>query len=587
MRACCLLLLLLCYQASGQQETMGQDEAREGRFISTFLDLVDSFMPNFQVDPPKAQSFVELQKIQKQKESNNFEGPPSHIQFIDMPVDSSYMDESRNLMADYEDEKENRFEHFSEVKAPSLQGQKSQSSIAFRPLPPNYVWTPEVKTHSEERLSSRIDDDGPLLKSSASNRPRRPHKTSLPSLLMPEETFKSSERLPDVKPYVYRKPTVNPLRKLYMDKEKKKLQKLYKSEVPYEDEDTVEKVLDVKKRLNRDRKKIRRKGGAIASDIIIGRRKSEVVAPVSDLPLSRIVHSDIRRQNNVVQKRILEMESRQGTEKEDYNDDDEEGKEPIDQKAVESEFERVSKPKRKTKEEKINSGAASSFDQMSFWRDRFESERIKSFLSTKKSKEEESTESSNKTSEKDLNIYKMRGGGLAKEIKSEANYVTNSPSMRVRGPQSKGAIQKNQTKKYSPRVMRPLAKVANIEKNAKDSLKRPMVKPHNRHLGKIEALPFMSREEKENEEIQVGKFEEWSKRTGQDVLNQQAAGIQKNWKAHGWEPLEKEKPKVFPRSPSLLTITRKVSDKFKDIQKIGSDRKNTKARGGETEVENV
>ena len=181
---------------------------------------------------------------------------------------------------------------------------------------------------------------------------------------------------------------------------------------------------------------------------------------------------------------------------------------------------------------------------MSFWRDRFESERIKSFLSTKKSKEEESTEKAEEASEKDLNIYKMRGGGSAKEINSEANYVTNSPSMRVRGPQSKGANQKNQTKKYFPRVMRPLAKEANVQKSAKDSLKRPMVKPHKRHLGKIEALPFMSKEEKENEEIQVdsdirchhhryrqvGKFEEWSKRTGQDVLSKQAAGIQNKWK---------------------------------------------------------
>merc|ERR1719295_2548849 len=103
-RLTCCLLLLLCSQASSQQETMA-DQTREGRFISTFIDLVDSFMPNFQVDPPKAQSFVELQKIKKQKESNNFEGPPSHIQFVDMPlpVDSSYMDESHNLMADYED----------------------------------------------------------------------------------------------------------------------------------------------------------------------------------------------------------------------------------------------------------------------------------------------------------------------------------------------------------------------------------------------------------------------------------------------------------------------------------------------------
>ena len=87
--------------------------------------------------------------------------------------------------------------------------------------------------------------------------------------------------------------------------------------------------MDVKKRLNRDRKKIRRKGAAIESgDIIVGRRKSEIVVPVSDLPISRFVHSDIRRQNNVVQKRILEMESRKVKENgEDYDD------EPIDQKA--------------------------------------------------------------------------------------------------------------------------------------------------------------------------------------------------------------------------------------------------------------
>ena len=39
------------------------------------------------------------------------------------------------------------------------------------------------------------------------------------------------------------------------------------------------------------------------------------------------------------------------------------------------------------------------------------------------------------------------------------------------------------------------------------------------------------------------------------------------------------------RGFTIGILLRKVSDKFKDIQKIGSDRKNTKARGGETEVE--
>ena len=371
-----------------------------------------------------------------------------------------------------------------------------------------------MKTHSEERISSRMNDAGPDLKTGI--RTKRPHKKSSHPIQMPDETFKSSERLPDVKPFVYRKPTVNPLRKLYMDKEKEKLEKAHESEAQYADHDNADEILEVKKRLNRDRKKIRRKGGALEGkrgalgalealealegDIIVGRRKPDVVVPVSDLPISRFVHSDIRRQSNVVQKRILDMEKRRTS-----NDDNGEGKDQIDQKAVESEFERSSKPKIKTKEKnknQANSDAASSFDQMSFWRDRFESERIKSFLSTKKSKEDESTEKTKDSGEKDLNIYKMRGGGLSKEIKNETNYVT--PSMRTRGPQNEGGIQENETKKYSPRVMRPLVKkVANIQKKAKDSLRRPMVKIQKKHLGKIEALPFMSREEKENEEIQV------------------------------------------------------------------------------------
>ena len=102
-------------------------------------------------------------------------------------------------------------------------------------------------------------------------------------------------------------------------------------------------------------------------DIIVGRRKSDIVVPVSDLPISRFVHSDLRRSNNVMQKRILETEKRRT-----INDYDDGGKEPIDQKAVESEFEKISKPKTKNDdiEETLvnqnNSDVASSFDQMSF-----------------------------------------------------------------------------------------------------------------------------------------------------------------------------------------------------------------------------
>ena len=116
------------------------DQGREGRFISTFLDLVDSFMPNFQVSlnisissgkilevllmfcliliskgwPTRSPVFCWTSEDQKYaagrnglqfliktihickfrifKDAKSFDGPPSHIQFVDMPVDSSYMD---------------------------------------------------------------------------------------------------------------------------------------------------------------------------------------------------------------------------------------------------------------------------------------------------------------------------------------------------------------------------------------------------------------------------------------------------------------------------------------------------------------
>ena len=364
-----------------------------------------------------------------------------------------------------------------------------------------------MKKHPEERTSSMTEDTVSEFENVSRKRPRRPHRKSPPPpLLVPDETFKSSERLPEVKPYVHRKPTVNPLRKLYMDKEKQKLQKLYKIESPDEEEDILEEDLFVKRQLNRDRKKIRRKDSGNEGDIIVGRRKSDLVVPVSDLPISRFVHSDIRRSNNVMQKRILETEKRRT-----INDYDDGGKEPIDQKAVESEFERISKPKTKnddieeTPVNQNNSDVASSFDQMSFWRERFESERIKSFLSTKKkmSKEEEDLEKPEEDNDKDVNMYNMRRGGSARDTVSEINYVTNTPSMRTRGPQSQASSEEDSAKKYSPRVMRPLLKVPKTQKKAiKDTSKRP-IKPHKRHSSKIEALPFMSKEEKENEEIQV------------------------------------------------------------------------------------
>ena len=99
---------------------------REGRFISTFMDLMDSFLPNFQVtwistefhyvvvtggsakravvcgtqtsepEPPGDLICLFWNSTILDPQSESSEGPPSHIQFVDLPVEAGILQGVRN-----------------------------------------------------------------------------------------------------------------------------------------------------------------------------------------------------------------------------------------------------------------------------------------------------------------------------------------------------------------------------------------------------------------------------------------------------------------------------------------------------------
>ena len=447
-------------------------------------------------------------------------------------------------MADYEDEKENTFEHFKEVTAPILRQdtEESRSSIAFRPKPPNYVWKPSVQTHSEKSsgLTDRVDE--------------RPWKFSSANMKNNEEaTTDHSDTSFEVKPYVniFRTTTSNPLRKLYVNNQKEKLRPLYKDQEYGANEKNIEtETLHKKRRLNRGRKKSQRRKKVPKGDIVIGKRKIDLGDDnLSMDTFTPLLKTDIQKRKEFEKKREGLMKTRTFNfmkKKENHvsNDYDDGEEEVIDQKAVESLYKRRSRPRlnlleaaslmvtnrdEEEKDEDSESDTEDSFNQMSFWRKRFESERIKSFLSFQKK---------NKESKKQ-NI-------MVEDVVTSPEsmtYVTNVPRMKKRGPSSFERAKKEEPSKYFQRELKPIPgnpperhikPFVNIESSKSTST----VVQDDLKL-KAEALPFMSTQEKKNEDVQVthkiihqaqvGKFKEWSKRTGPTVIERQAEGMKKKF----------------------------------------------------------
>jgi len=226
-----------------------------------------------------------------------------------------------------------------------------------------------------------------------------------------------------------------------------------------------------------------------------------------------------------------------------------------------------------------NAVVNSSFDQMSFWRNRFESERIKSFLEKKESTTKlENAKAETPTSKKSKSRQREPVSG---NKKMEPNFVTKAPQFKIK--ERHETNRKVTPKQDSPRIMKPVMTNEYNNRKIKPFIHRTsMTENNSRHRlsevtqaqeRTVEALPFVSQQERHSEEDQVARFEEWSKRTGPEVITKQKDHIQRNWKTHGWAPLneEQEDPQIFPTSPSLFSISRKVGNKFHDIQKMGTN----------------
>ena len=151
----------------------------------------------------------------------------------------------------------------------------------------------------------------------------------------------------------------------------------------------------------------------------------------------------------------------------------------------------------------------SSFDQMSFWRNRFESERIKSFLEKKENtvkleNAKDETPSSNKSQSRQRET-------VSGNRKIKPNFVTKAPKFKI-----KERLQTNRKvrpKQHSPRIMKPVLTNEYNNRKIKPFVHRTsMTENDSRHTlsevtqaqeRTVEALPFISQQERHSEEDQV------------------------------------------------------------------------------------
>jgi len=94
-----LCVLAVIFQVSSGIETEESGGERDPRFISTFIDLVDSFIPSFRPKAPQAQSFVELKRVPDvQKIVKNSVERESPDGLYDLPSKDEAIDSWRSNM---------------------------------------------------------------------------------------------------------------------------------------------------------------------------------------------------------------------------------------------------------------------------------------------------------------------------------------------------------------------------------------------------------------------------------------------------------------------------------------------------------
>merc|ERR1711892_895573 len=314
-----LLSSLVC--AAPPREEGGN---RNGKFIFTFMDLVDSFVPSFKRKAPEAQSFVELKKIKE----------PTNIQNIQV--------EDRK--------KERKFECFHDREA-SLD--KDIVSKASRSGDSRFVSS--LKIVPMVVKNSQYDEASEMV---------IPTVNKIRHKLREGQSPRFVTKKPDIQTPVAT--TEQSHKKIYQNNLRQRIKNLYKDDKKKEESyNTIVK----NHKLNNTKK----------NNTIMSKKSSIFKKNQKKIPMKRKLKINTNNQNGI---KIDDIDY--DVVNSDYVND---LKAMASEKNINTEYQGWKPSQKKTKYSEINEmsdlTSSSSYNQMKFWRNQFESDRIKTFVSGK------------------------------------------------------------------------------------------------------------------------------------------------------------------------------------------------------------
>ena len=322
---------------------------------------------------------------------------------------------------------------------------------------------------------------------------------------------------------------MNPIRKVMSNNQKENIRTLHRVEDPSDDERKYDRNMETLKR----RSSHRRKQTTNTSDIVMGKRKMETdksSETIFSKPRATTRQRFNQQRKSTMEKRTLNTEDKGFVEFRGNSyksplviqQSEEKEKNVLDSRNGSSRTKMRIVPERniygqETKEtltkhlhnDASNAVVNSSFDQMSFWRNRFESERIKSFLEKKESTAKlKNAKAETPTSKKSKSRQREPVSG---NKKIEPNFVTKAPQFKIK--ERHETNRKVTPKQDSPRIMKPVMTNEYNNRKIKPFIHRTsMTENNSRHRlsevtqaqeRTVEALPFVSQQERHSEEDQV------------------------------------------------------------------------------------
>merc|ERR1711892_310414 len=315
-----VLLLSSLVWAAPPREEGGN---RNAKFIFTFMDLVDSFVPSFKRKAPEAQSFVELKKIKEPTNVQNIQGEDRKKE-----GKFEYFHDQEASLDKYIVSKASRSEDIgfvSSLKIVPMVVKKSQYDEASEMVIPIVN---KIRHKLREGQSPRF----------VTKKPESPVATT-------EQSYKK----------IYQNNLRQRIKNLYKDEKKK--------EESYNTSVKTHKLNNAKK-----------------NNTIMSKKSSIFKKNEKKIPMKRKLKINTNNQNGIkIDDNDYDVVSN------DYIND---LKAMASEKNINTESQGWKPSHKKTKKTEINEMSdltpSSSYNQMKFWRNQFESDRIKTFVSGKK-----------------------------------------------------------------------------------------------------------------------------------------------------------------------------------------------------------